>query len=366
MTLGGLVGQQLAATPALATLPVAAMMVGTVTFTLPASLFMKRFGRRPGFLIGAICGGGIGGAIAVAGIALSSFWLFCLGNLLLGLYQGFSMYYRFAAADVASDTFRSRAISLVMAGGVIAAFFGPWNASHSTALFAAAPNAGPYAVIITLALVGSVLLAFLRVPAASEPDPDAVSRPFAAIAGQQAFRVALMTAAVGYAVMILVMTATPLAMQAEGFGMREAAMVMQWHVLGMFAPSFITGHLIARFGLGNILLTGCAVLVVSVFVAVSGATFTHFLVSLILLGIGWNFLFVGGSTLLTQTHTPAERGKTQGANDLVVFSLVAVGSLLSGLLLHSLGWAWLNLLMLPAILLTATAVWRLNRLQAES
>ncbi|MFV8835360.1 MFS transporter [Aquisalimonas sp. APHAB1-3] len=366
MTLGGLVGQQLAATPALATLPVAAMMVGTVTFTLPASLFMKRYGRRPGFLIGTICGGGLGGATAVAGIVFSSFWLFCLGNLLLGLYQGFAMYYRFAAADVASDAFRSRAISLVMAGGVIAAFLGPWNASQATTLFAAAPNAGPYAMVIALALAGSGLLAFLRVPAASEPAPDAVARPFATIAGQPAFRVALMAAAVGYAIMILVMTATPLAMQAEGFGMREAATVMQWHVLGMFAPSFITGHLIARFGLGNMLLTGCAVLVASVFVAVSGASFTHFLAALILLGIGWNFLFVGGSTLLTQTHTPAERGKTQGANDLVVFSLVAVGSLLSGLLLYSVGWTWLNLLMLPAVLVTAVGVWRLQHTQEVS
>lgn len=178
------------------------------------------------------------------------------------------------------------------------------------------------------------------------------------IRSNPAFGVALLAATVGYTIMILVMTATPLAMQDVGFGLPDAATVMQWHVLGMFAPSFVTGHLIARFGFPNILLAGAAVLAGSVGVAVSGQTMAYFWVALILLGIGWNLLFVGGSALLATTHTPAERGKVQGINELVIFAAVAVGSLLAGALLHTAGWVALNLVMLPPLAITASVTWR--------
>lgn len=355
MTLSGVVGGQLSLDPGLATLPIAMMMLGTVMSTLPASLYMKRVGRRRGFITGASIGGVVGGLISFTAIGLESFWLFCAGNLLLGIYQGFAMYYRFAAADVASPAFRSRAISYVMAGGVAAAFLGPWNASTAIGWFDIAPSGGPYLVIALLALLAIGFLTQLKVPASGEPDPGATSRPMLVIARQASFIVAVLASAVGYAVMVLVMTATPLAMRAQGFEMSQVAFIMQWHVLGMFAPSFVTGSLIARFGVQRILVVGTLLLTGTTLVTNIGTALAHFWVALVLLGIGWNFLFVGGSSLLATLHTEAERGKVQGINDLIVFSLVAVGSLMSGALLHYLDWATLNLAMLPLILLVLLA-----------
>ena len=367
MTLSGVVGHQLSPDPGLATLPIALMMVGTVISTLPASLYMKRVGRRQGFITGAAVGGVGGGMLSFAAIAAGSFWLFCAGNLLLGLYQGFAMYYRFAAADVASPAFRSRAISYVMAGGVVAAFLGPWNASITLGWVAGVPLGGPYLIIALLALVAIVLLTQLRVPAGGEPQPGDVSRPMAAIAAQPAFLVAVLAGAVGYAIMVLVMTATPLAMRSAGFEMNQVAFIMQWHVLGMFAPSFVTGSLIARFGVDRILLAGAALLAVAVLLANLGQAIGHFWMALVLLGVGWNFLFIGGSALLSTIHSETERGKVQGINDLIIFSLVAVGSLMSGQLFHRLGWETLNLAMLPLIVLVALSIlgWSLGRRAAS-
>ena len=348
MTLSGVVGLALAPEPAWATLPVSLMMVGTLLSTLPASLFMKRLGRRAGFVTGAIAGGTGGGAVSVLGIVNGDFGVFCAGNLLLGVHQGFAMYYRFAAADVASEAFRSRAISLVMAGGVIAAFLGPWNVRFAPLLSPDLPYAAPYAVIVVLGLVVALLMARLRVPAPAEPHAARPARTVRQIAIQPAFPFAVFAAATGYAVMVLVMTATPLAMSGAGFDMADATFVMQAHVLGMFVPSFFTGGLIARFGVLNLVLVGAGILAVSTLTAVAGASLAHFWFALVLLGVGWNFLFIGGSTLLTQTHTPAERGLVQGINDLTVFSLVAGGSVLAGVLLHQFGWMTLNLLTLPA------------------
>ncbi len=353
MTLSGVVGQQLAQTPALATLPVAMMQVGALVSTFPASMLMRRIGRRAGFLIGSIGGGMLGAAVATVGIIADSFALFCLGNLLLGVYQAFAMYYRFAAADCAGESFRSIAISLVMAGGVIAAFLGPWNASFSQSLMTNQPLAGPYVMLTGLALVAGILLTLLRVPPSREPEPDApAQRTLPQIMMQPAFLVALTAATVGYAMMIMIMTATPIAMQHSGFSMLQIATVMQWHVLGMFAPSFVTGWLISRYGVLNILLAGGLLLVGALGTALSGESFSHYLMALLLLGVAWNFLFVGGTTLLTETHTVEERGKVQGINDLIIFSMVALSSLLAGVLLHQIAWQGLNLSALPFALLT--------------
>ena len=355
MTLSGVVGRDLAPSPALATLPVALMMLGTVTVTLPASLLMKRIGRRAGFLIGTIGGGVGGGTVAALGVVADSFLLFSLGNLLLGVYQAFAMYYRFAAADAASESFRSKAISLVMAGGVVAAFLGPWNANYGQAVLAATPQAGPYLVVTGLSVLATILVGLLRIPPAAEPKGGA-QRPMREIAARPRFAVALASAAIGYAVMVLVMTATPLAMRDAGFEMAQAAFVMQWHVLGMFAPSFVTGSLIARFGVRRILAAGGVLLLLSGATAISGQTLAHFWVALVALGVGWNFLFIGGSTMLTALHTPDERGKVQGVNDLVVFGLVALGSLMAGTLLHQIGWPGLNLAVSPFVVLALAAV----------
>ena len=250
MTLSGLVGQRLTPNPALATLPVAMMMVGVVVAALPASLLMKRVGRSAGFLVGALLGGAGGGVVSILGIASSSFWLFSAGNLLLGVYQAFANYHRFAAADTASPAFQNHAISLVLAGGVAAAFLGPLNASRTNELLTIT-DAGPYAVIVVLALVGAGLHLGLRIPGEDEARTGH-QRRLRDILAQPAVLVAMATATFGYA--ILVMTATPLAMQASGFGLPQAATVMQWHVLGMFVPSFFTGHLIARFGHTSVLV----------------------------------------------------------------------------------------------------------------
>ncbi|WP_166257640.1 MFS transporter [Marinobacter salicampi] len=355
MTLSGVVGKWLSPDPALATLPIAIMMFGTVLTTLPASLFMKRVGRRRGFITGAGFGGVGGGLLSFVAIGVESFWLFCLGSLLLGLYQSFAMYYRFAAADVASPAFRSRAISLVLAGGVAAAFLGPWNAS-ATQWIASVPSGGPYLMIALLALLAIALLSQLKVPASGEPKPGEPSRPMTAIAAQPRFQVALVAAAIGYAVMMLLMAATPLAMRDKGLGVEQVTFIMQWHVLAMFVPSFFTGSLIARAGIGAILFAGCLLLVATVVAATHGSTLTHFWLALVLLGISWNFLFIGGSILLSTVHTEAERGKVQGINDLVIFSLVALGTLLSGSLLYYLGWEMLNLTMLAPITVLGFAI----------
>ncbi|WP_404418046.1 MFS transporter [Marinospirillum sp.] len=367
MTLSGVVGVQLSPDPALATLPIALMMLGTVASTLPASLFMKKVGRRLGFLVGASVGGVGGGLVSFIGIALESFWLFAVGNLILGIYQGFAMYYRFAAADVASPAFKSRAISFVMAAGVAAAFLGPWNASLLVDWIASVPLGGPYLMIALLALVALGLISQLQVPPSGEPQAGDPLRPMKTIAAQPAFVAAVIAGAVGYAVMMLVMTATPLAMRSAGFDMSQVAFIMQWHVLGMFAPSFFTGGLIARFGVEKILMMGALLLVGTAVVANLGQTLNHFWMALVLLGVGWNFLFIGGSALLTRLHSERERGKVQGVNDLIIFSLVALGSLLSGQLLHHLGWELLNLAMLAPVLLVALiVVWWKTRAAATA
>ena len=362
LTLSGVIGQRLAPSPALATLPVAMMMIGVVITALPASLFMKRVGRRPGFVVGILVGGAGGGAVSVLAISRDAFVLFCLGNLLLGFYQAFANYHRFAAADAASPAFETQAISLVLAGGVAAAFLGPFNASRATDLLAGVPGAGPYAVIVALSVLGSVLHLGLRIPDERAARAGA-QRPVRVIVTHPDFMVALLAATVGYGLMVLVMTATPLAMQAAGLEFVHAATVMQWHVLGMFVPSFVTGHLIARFGVPNMLVAGTVALAGAIATAASGQTLAHFLVALVLLGIGWNFLFVGGSALLAATHAPAERGKIQGLNEFVVFGAVAVGSLLAGVLLHTVGWTTLNLSMLPVVLITGVVTWRWRRRQ---
>lgn len=356
MTLSGVVGAQLAPNLGLATLPVSLMMVGSVLSTLPASLFMRAVGRRVGFIVGAAMGGVGGGLLCVWGVMQQDFWLFSGGSLLLGLYQGFAMYYRFAAADVADPKNRSKAISWVMTGGVFAAFLGPWNASALQDLWPQYPNAGPYLVIALMAVLAIALLSQLRVPRVMESAATEPPRPMPVIARQPAFVVAVLTSAIGYAVMALVMTATPLAMRANGFEMAQIAMIMQWHVLGMFVPSFFTGRLISRFGMPRVSGVGVMLLLGASGAALLGQTLSHYWVALVLLGVGWNFCFIGGSALLASVHSPSERGKVQGVNDLLVFALVAVGSLLAGTLFYGLGWAGLNMAMFPFVVLVGVAL----------
>lgn len=366
LTLSGLVGQELATNKALATLPIAMMVIGSAATMIPASLLMQRLGRRVGFLLGTAAGA-MAGLTAAYAIWAQHFWLFAFANMLVGVYQGFAQYYRFAAADLASPAFRSRAISWVIAGGVVAAIAGP-NLVRLTQHLGPVTFAPPYLIMVALAMVAAALLTRIALPPQATIADGDTARPLATILRQPVFLTALTGSAVGFGVMSLVMTATPLAMQHGGHSIDSATTVIQWHVLGMFAPSFITGSLIQRFGVLRIMATGIALLTTHVGIALSGDHYLHFLSGLTLLGIGWNFLFVGGTTLLTEAHTPAERAKTQAAHDFLMFAVVSVASFSAGGLLNVAGWHWVNLAALPALALALSAIlalaWRRRQVEA--
>lgn len=358
--LGGLVGAALAAEPALATLPVSAVVVGTLVATVPASLLMKRVGRRPGFLLGAAIG--LAGALTAAfAIFVGDFWLFSFGCFLMGNNGGFAQYFRFAAADVAAPAFKSRAISLVLAGGVAAAVAGPELVKLTVDALAPIPFLGAYVALTALPVLSAAFLAFLDIPRPTAEVGAESGRPLAVVLRQPAFVVAVLGGMVGYGVMSLVMTATPLAMIGCGFGVPDAALVIQWHVLAMFAPSFVTGAIIQRFGVLNVMLVGTGLLAACIAVALAGVDLGHFWVALVALGLGWNFTFVGASTLLTETYRPAERAAVQAANDFLVFGSVAAASLSSGAVLHVFGWNAVQVFALPFVAAAAVAILGLMR-----
>ncbi len=354
VTLSGLAGQALATDKSLATLPMAMLMVAAAALMIPASLLMQRFGRKAGFLLGAALGG-LAGITTATALWLHEFWLFVLGNMLVGGYQAFAQYYRFAAADAASLAFKSRAIAWVTAGGVVAALAGTAIARH-TQHIGATPFLYSYLAMVLLSLGALLVISRLQLtaPAAGNSDDSAPARPLLRIMRQPAFVTALTSSAVGYAVMMLVMTATPLAMQAHG--QTDSATVILWHVLGMFVPSFFTGNLIQRWGVLPVMLTGIVLLCLQVVINLSGVQFLHFLSALILLGVGWNFLFIGGTALLTETYRPSERARTQAAHDFLVFGAMSLASFAAGALLNHFGWQTVNWVAVPFLLLALLAV----------
>jgi len=349
MTIGGLAGQLLAPEPSLATLPIAMVALGTAIATIPASMLMARLGRRPGFILGTVLGA-VGGAAAALGIVKGSFPLLCLGTLLVGTYQGFAQFYRFAAAEAVPDRFRSRALSMVLAGGIVAAFAGPHLGAITRDLLFGAAYAGSFGAVVALSLFGTAILAATPLPAPAIVDPDVEPvRSLAEIARQPRFVAAIAGATVGYAVMVLIMTATPLSMLAHHHSVSDAAFVIQWHVLGMFVPSFFTGWLVSRFGVSLIMLAGVGLLLGEVAIVVSGSDMLQFASALILLGTGWNFLYVGGSTMLLETYRPSERGKVQALNDFVIVGVTAGAAFSAGALVENLGWYGLNLAVVPPL-----------------
>ena len=353
---GALAGAVMLVDDGWATLPLAIMFTATMATTIPASILMGRIGRRAGFSIGAIIGFG-GASLAAYAIFANSFPLFVAASIPIGMFNAFAQFYRLAAADTASEAFRPRAISLVMAGGVISALVWPTLAKWGYDMFAPVLFAGGYVIIAGMMLISLVLLQLVEIPRLSVADRKNTGRPLGEIMRQRKFIVAALSAAVGYATMSLVMTATPLAMLACGFTFNDSTTVIQWHALAMFAPAFVTGNLIQRFGSLNIILTGAALNGLCLVIALSGIEFEQFLSALILLGLGWNFMFIGGTSLLTETHTPAERAKTQAVNDFMVFSLVAIASFSSGALQNWIGWNAVILAMgLPLIIATAAVV----------
>ncbi len=358
MASSALIGYQLAANKILATLPLALQFLATMVTSIPASLLMGRIGRRPGFMLGSALGvcGAVVGTLAILN---RDFLIYCLAAGLIGGFNGFATYYRFAAADDVESAYRSRAISLVLAGGVIAAFIGPNLANWTRDLMPSALFAGSFAALVGVYVLSLLLQALLPSPVATAAaDVTPRGRELSRIAAQPIFLVAVVCGMLGYAVMTLIMTATPLAMQSHDHAFADTAFVIQWHVFAMFAPSFVTGDLIKRFGVLNIMVCGALLDALCVAMNLWGSAVWHYWTGLVLLGLGWNFLFVGASTLLTGAHTVEERAKTQGLNDFIVFTTVAAASLSAGALQHTLGWQWVNIAAIPAIIAVALSlVW---------
>lgn len=359
VSVSALTGHMLAEDKSLATLPIAIQWMGTAGATMPGALLMRHLGRRPVFMLGAAIGT-IGAALVMLAIYQGSFGLLCLGIALLGSYNGVNTHYRFAAADAVPEERRSRAISLVLAGGLGAAILGPLLARGSKDLLAPYTFMGVFATLIVLALSVALLASFVRLPKPAVADVAAPGRPLAEIVRQPVFLVAAAGAAVAYGVMVMLMSVTPLAMAACALPFSDATVVIQWHVVGMFAPAFFTGHLIRRFGVLQVMMVGAALTLACTVVGMSGISFAHFWLAQTLLGLGWNFLFIGATTLLTEVHTVAERAKTQGFNDLLVFGTVGIGTFSSGNLLHYFDWATLNQVALaPVLLVTVGTLWLL-------
>ena len=359
---GGLAGQSLATNICFATMPITLIVLGSMLASNPLSMTMQRFGRRTGFLIGAAAGA-IGGAISALGLYYASFSLFLLGSLISGVYMSAQAFYRFAAADTASDTFRPKAISYVLAGGLLSAFIGPQLVKVTSQAFVI-PFLGTYLAVIAINVIGATLFAFLDIP---KPPPTPKDSPGKGRTRWELIKtpriaVAVICAMVSYALMNLVMTSTPLAVVGCGFTEGNAADVVTMHVLAMFAPSFFTGHLIARFGVERIIGAGLVILTLAGAVALHGVALENFFIALVLLGLGWNFGFIGATTMLAASHTVEERGRMQGLNDLLVFGGVTVASLSSGGLMNcsggtpEAGWAAVNLAMVPFLTLAGGAL----------
>ena len=354
IALNGLAGYALAPQKSLATAPVTGWVIGAAVTTYFASLLMKRIGRRAGFTLGA--GVGIVGAlICAAALATASFWLFCFGAMVFGVYNAFGQYYRFAAADVAAPDFKAKAISYVVAGGLVGGIVGP-TLSRFTVDLLPTTYLAAYLTLIGFLVIAIVVLRFLDIPPPTAAEAKEGGRPLAEIAAQPAFVVAVLCGAFSYGVMNLLMTATPLAMGVCGHPYAAAATVISSHVVGMFAPSFVTGDLIKRFGALNVMIAGVVVNLVCIGVALAGVEIAHFWWALVLLGVGWNFVFIGATALLTETYRPAEKAKAQGANDLFILLTMATSSFSSGMILERNGWQTLNYAAIPFVLAMGVAV----------
>lgn len=364
ISVNALIGQRLAPSPLLATLPVAVQFIGLMAATLPAAQIMRRMGRKFGFLLGNAIGIG-GGLLACLSLAQQDFALFCVATTLLGVAIGASQQYRFAAIEACAPDARAKAISLVMAGGVVAAVLGPNLAVWSNRLWPEPVFLGAFAAVTGLYCLAFWLIALLRLPKPSAEEQQGHGRSYWDLLQQPKLLTAVVAGAIGYGVMILVMTATPIAMQGHHHDFANTASVIQWHVLGMFVPSFFTGKLIARWGETAIIQSGCLLLALCTLLAQLGFAYWHFWCALVALGIGWNFTFIGATSLLTTAYRPAEKAKVQGMNDFLVFGFSAGGSLLAGQLQTQLGWGLLNLVMLPAIGLAMWLVWRNGRASHE-
>ena len=369
IALGGLAGMYLLGEDkSWATFPVTSYNLGVALSALPAAMLMRNIGRRLGFMGGSIIGM-VGTLVCAYALYLGSFAVFCVGMILSGSAGAFVQQFRFAAADEGEASFKPKAISWVLAGGILAAVIGPQTAANFKDLFAPVQFAGAYFAATFLLFAGMLVLSLLKFAQPQqqvESVDDSNTRSLAEIVTQPQFIVALMCAIGAYALMSFVMTAAPLAMVGSGISQEDAILGIQWHVLAMFGPSFFTGHLIARFGVKTIVATGFTLLVACAIVALQGQQLWQFWVSLVLLGIGWNFGFIGATAMLTETYTLAERNKTQGINDFLLFGSVAFASLMSGQTLNAFGWYMLNWIVFPVVAICLIALAWLHLKSQES
>jgi MFS family permease len=358
---GPLVGIMLAPSAGLATWPVTSFVVGSMLAVWPASYLMKIYGRKPVFIAGAICSI-IGALISVWAIFSNSFYVFCVGAMLQGVLQATSSFYSFAAAETAGPEDKSVAISWVLTGGVVAAIAGTVISSQTRDLFAPFTFAGTYVAVIGFAILSLVLFYFLQIAKPTAAEIAGPQRSWAELLRQPKLVIAMATAIFSYALMNLMMTAAPVAMKACGFGTDASIWVIQWHVLAMFVPSFFTGVLIKRYGVNLITGIGMSILICAAVAALTGITFVHFSAALILLGLGWNFGFIGGTTMLTSTYTPSERAKVQAVNNFGVSLMVAIASASSGQMLSHFGWNSVAFTVMPiAAVILAVVVYRATR-----
>ena len=368
--IGGLAGSMLATNVCLATLPISFIVFGSMITAPWLSPLMQRHGRRFGFVIGATAGA-VGALVAAYGLYVGSFGILLAGSLITGIYMSAQGFYRFAATDTASEAFRPKAISYVMAGGLISAIIGPQLNKLVQDAFVV-PFLGTYLAVAALNIFGMMLFFWLDLPKGSKDTPIAANAPKARTRMELLLDprvvVAIICAMVTYSLMNLVMTSTPLAVVGCGFTKNNANDIVSAHVLAMFAPSFFTGHLITRFGVEKIIAAGLVILMVAGIVALSGVALGNFYVTLILLGLGWNFGFIGATTMLASAHAPHERGVVQGMNDMIVFGMVTVASLASGGLMNCSGgtavegWTAVNLAMVPFLVLAGGAlIWLTTR-----
>ncbi len=355
IAINGLVGLALAPYGWMATLPVMGYVVGGALATPLVAHTQSRYGRRISFQIG-LAVAVVSALLGAWAVADKQFWWLVAATVVAGYYSANGQLYRFAAAELAQPAFREKAVSLVLAGGLLGAVAGP-NLAARTRTLLEVPFAGAYVVLAGVALLAMVLMAFVQFPAHQAPTAQTVrGRPLPEIVRQPAFLVACLSASLGYGVMNLLMAATPLAMQQCGLGFEDAAFVLEWHVIGMFAPGFFTGHLIKRFGTLPIMGIGVLLNLLCIAVALSGVELHQFTVALFLLGVGWNFLFTGSTTLSLTAYRPEEKNSAQAAINFAVFAVMALSSLASGALVVTGGWAWLNLGSLPLVLLTGAAL----------
>ncbi|WP_447555164.1 MFS transporter [Vreelandella sp. EE22] len=358
-----LIGASLSPSAAWATAPVASQWLGLMCATIPASLLMGRLGRKSGFVLGNLIGLA-GVVVATQALIHQRFTLFLLATWLIGIGIGFGQLYRFAAIEAAPAHRRDRAIGLVMGGGVLAAFFGPWLARISRELGEVA-FLGSFVGLGALYVIALLVLCVTRLPPVEKSHAEGTPRPLGALLRQPLFVLAVGSAMVGYAVMNISMTATPIAMAGAGYSFDHVAATIQWHVVAMFAPSFFTGHLTTRFGPRAVIVTGGLLLAASALAAQQGLGFGHFNLALVLLGLGWNFTFLPATGLITQTYRPAEKARVQAANEFLVFGVVALSALAAGPLVSVLGWGLLNALLAPLSLIPLALLWWQRRASAS-